>query len=213
VYCDAGEDSGDHDLAGRSGQWLISRLRKLERVAQFGPIGEQLAALAEMDLVLAEARRRGDRAVFLPMLEGTVSTQVSPPGAGHRAEQLITELLDYARRHGLWLHEANAYAALGRQAVFAGQRSNARTPRCTPQASRRQPRPTGGRHRHRVSANSRPRHGGQVMPTALSWLPTCAAAASREQSPHRSRASAPRQPEGCRQRKFVVSRPLVLSGD
>jgi diguanylate cyclase (GGDEF)-like protein len=127
VCRDADGDDGCHDLAERSGEWLASRSRKLAPLAQFGPVSEQPEALVEMELVLAEARRRGDRVLFLPMLVGTVGTRVASAGAGHRAEHLIAELLEYARRHGLWLHEANAYAALGRQAVFAGQHDAAVT--------------------------------------------------------------------------------------
>ncbi|GDY29289.1 GGDEF domain-containing protein [Gandjariella thermophila] len=108
-------------LAGRSAEWLLSRSRELIARAQAVPLDGQAAALAEMEALLAEARRRGDPLLFLRMLADTSGTRVSSVGAGHRADHLIAELLDHTQRHGLWLHEVKAHAQLARQEVFAGR--------------------------------------------------------------------------------------------
>jgi diguanylate cyclase len=123
----AGDDAPAGDPASRSVTRLRERVRALNARAQQGAVDEQSAAIAELDAVLADARHGNDPALFGLLLANTAATRVASAAAGHRADHLISELLDHARRTQLWLGEAAAHACLARQAVFAGRESGAMT--------------------------------------------------------------------------------------
>jgi diguanylate cyclase (GGDEF)-like protein len=112
-------------LAEKPVEWLANRRHALNAAAQFGPLEGQIAALAELAELIDEARRRKEEHVLLGLLIAAAGAGVASTATGHRADQVIAELLDHARARGLWLHEVAAHTYLAGQEVFAGRTDSA----------------------------------------------------------------------------------------
>ncbi|MBA8822804.1 diguanylate cyclase (GGDEF)-like protein [Saccharopolyspora lacisalsi] len=114
-------------LGEMSDAWLVGRARELNAVGQHSGSRGWSSSLHEADELLREARRRGEPRVVAQLIRHCVALRLSNPELVGNAGELLDELLNHTRRHGLLVLQADAYALRGKQAFAAGSEDNALT--------------------------------------------------------------------------------------
>jgi diguanylate cyclase (GGDEF)-like protein len=108
-----------------SDAWLIGRARELNAAGQHSDARLYQLTIREADGLLAEAKRRGEPHVVAQILRTCVAMRLSAPTSVDGAETLLDELLSHARKHGLVVLEADAYAMRARLALLSGNEDTA----------------------------------------------------------------------------------------
>jgi diguanylate cyclase (GGDEF)-like protein len=101
--------------------WLLGRGRELISIAQFSDIKEQQRIVEELDGLLTETQRRAEPVAVGQMLRFAITARMLTSSISNDlVDPLLDELLEHARRHGLTLLEANAFALRAKRAVRSG---------------------------------------------------------------------------------------------
>ena len=106
--------------------WLLGRGRELISIAQFSDIKEQQRIVEELDVLLTETLRRAEPAAVGQMLRFAITARMLTSSISNElVDPLLDELLEHARRHGLTLLEANAFALRAKRALRSGANESA----------------------------------------------------------------------------------------
>lgn len=110
-----------------SDAWLVGRARELRAAVQSTTRDEQLGIVAELDVLLEEARTRGEPLMVADLLRSAAMARLSTPGLGSQAEPLLDDLLAHTRKHGLPVLRAGAHALQGKRLILADKEDAALT--------------------------------------------------------------------------------------
>ncbi|MPY78009.1 MAG: diguanylate cyclase [Actinophytocola sp.] len=110
-----------------SDAWLVGRARELRAAVQSTTRDEQLGIVAELDVLLEEARTRGEPLMVADLLRSAAMARLSAPGLGSQAEPLLDELLAHTRKHCLPVLRAGAHALQGKRMILAEKEDDALT--------------------------------------------------------------------------------------
>ncbi|HEY4459180.1 MAG TPA: GGDEF domain-containing protein [Pseudonocardiaceae bacterium] len=106
--------------------WLLGRGRELISIAQFSDIKEQQRIVEELDGLLTETLRRAEPVAVGQMLRFAITARMLTSSISNElVDPLLDELLEHARRHGLTLLEANAFALRAKRALRSGANESA----------------------------------------------------------------------------------------
>lgn len=114
-------------MADMSDAWLLGRARELRAAVQSTSRNKQLGIVAELDVLLEEARHRGAPKLVADLLRSAAMGRICTPGLGAQSEPLLDELLAHTRKHGLVVERAGAHALQGKRLVLAGREDAALT--------------------------------------------------------------------------------------
>lgn len=106
-------------VADMSDAWLIGRARELGATVQTAPPEEQRDIIADIDVLLAEARRRGDAEMIAELLR-TAATSRLCTSELREAEPFLDEMLEHCRSAGLTVPRAAAYASRAHRLILSG---------------------------------------------------------------------------------------------
>ena len=106
--------------------WLLGRGRELISRAQFSDIKEQQRIVEELDGLLSETLRRAEPVAVGQMLRFAITARMLTSSISNElVDPLLDELLEHARRHGLTMLEANAFALRAKRALRSGANESA----------------------------------------------------------------------------------------
>lgn len=107
-------------LADMSDAWLIGRARELRAVVQTSEGDRQRAATADIDDLLAEARRRGEPQLVVELLRSAAMARLSTEGRADEAKALIDEMVTLSHSVGLPIQLASGHALRGQVLILSG---------------------------------------------------------------------------------------------
>ncbi|MFO7192369.1 MULTISPECIES: GGDEF domain-containing protein [Thermocrispum] len=110
-----------------SNAWLVGRARELRASVQTSERAEQLRIIDELDVLLQEAKRRGDPLMIADLLRSAALARLATRGRCATSEPLLDELLAHTRRNGMPIHRAGAHALQARRLILAGKQDAAVT--------------------------------------------------------------------------------------
>ncbi|MDT7728693.1 MAG: hypothetical protein QOI21_5269 [Actinomycetota bacterium] len=110
-----------------SDAWVIGRAKELIAAVQRIDHDSQLEIVADLDVLLDEAQRRGEPVLVAQLLRATALARLVTRGLAAEAEPRLDEMLAHTRRHGLALLRADAHALRGRRLMIAEQEDAALT--------------------------------------------------------------------------------------
>ncbi|MPY96854.1 MAG: diguanylate cyclase [Actinophytocola sp.] len=110
-----------------SDAWLVGRARELRAAVQSTTREEQLSIVAELDVLLDEARTRGEPLMVADLLRSAAMARLSTPALGPHAEPLLDELLAHTRDNGLPILRAGTLALQGKRMILAEKEDDALT--------------------------------------------------------------------------------------
>ncbi len=110
-----------------SDAWLVGRARELRAAVQSTTREDQLSIVAELDVLLDEARTRGEPLMVADLLRSAAMARLSTPALGPHAEPLLDELLAHTRDNGLPILRAGAHALQGKRMILAEKEDDALT--------------------------------------------------------------------------------------
>jgi diguanylate cyclase (GGDEF)-like protein len=117
---------GRPSYGDNSEAWLLGRGRELISIAQFSDIKEQQRIVEELDGLLTETQRRAEPVAVGQMLRFAITARMLTSAISNElVDPLLDELLEHARRHGLTLLEANAFALRAKRALRSGANESA----------------------------------------------------------------------------------------
>ena len=114
-------------IAEMSDAWMAGRARELIAAVQRVDHVTQLEIIADLDVLLDEAQRRGEPVIVAQLLRATALARLVTRGMAAQAEPRLDEMLAHTRRHGLALLRADAHALRGRRLMIAEQEDAALT--------------------------------------------------------------------------------------
>lgn len=110
-----------------SDAWLLGRARELRASVQTSERAEQLRIIDELDMLLAEAKRRGHALMIADLLRSAAMARLATRGRCATSEPLLDELLAHTRRNGMPIQRAGAHALQARRLILAGKQDAALT--------------------------------------------------------------------------------------
>ena len=118
----------DAELAAldeRSDAWLVGRARELLAITQAGERSDLHRHIDEMDLLLAQARRRDEPRLVGQLLRAATAIRVVDGASAGSAGDMAEEFLAHARRHHLHVLQADAHALRGTRLLLIGEEDDA----------------------------------------------------------------------------------------
>jgi diguanylate cyclase (GGDEF)-like protein len=107
------------DGHGSPDGWLVARSRELMAIAQRGDDEQRRAAVAEVDVLVEQARRASDPRLLAEILRAAGVVRLVTPGQLDSVRETLDELVEHTVRHGLVIAEADAYALRANRAFRA----------------------------------------------------------------------------------------------
>jgi diguanylate cyclase (GGDEF)-like protein len=109
----------------RSDAWLVGRARELLAITQAGERGELGRHIDEMDRLLNQARHRSEPRMVAQLLRAATAIRVVDAVTAQDASEMVEEFLDHARRHDLFVLQADAHALRGLRLLLIGREDDA----------------------------------------------------------------------------------------